>query len=379
MTKTLYLRYILIFLHRFHLPSEHVQRKRLQRFRSRSPRLEDVAARAGVSTATVSRVLNRRGSVTPDLKARVETAIRELAYVPHGAARALASQRTRTIGAIVPTIDNAIFATALQQLQKRLSAVGYTLLLASSEYDLGRERDECHALVEKGVDGIILVGTAHDDAVYRLLGATGVPYLTIWSYDESSPHPNIGFDNFGAAARIVDYILDIGHTRVAMVAGINSGNDRARLRSEGVQHALRQRRLGFADGEYIEVEYTFEAGRTAAGVLLDRASPPTAVVCGNDVLALGVLFEALDRGLSVPRDLSITGFDGQALAGHVKPALTTVHIPSAEMGAMAADYIIARLDGRPTAARTCLDTSLVIRDTTAPPGSSRPGGRGRRD
>ncbi len=341
--------------------------KRLQDQEDHTPRLEDVAARAGVSTATVSRVLNRRASVTEALRNRVLKAVEELGYVPHGAARALASRRSRTIGAIVPTIDNAIFSASLQTMQERLSEFGYMLLLASSDYNLEREQKESQALVEKGVDGLILVGESHLPGIYGLLGKKHVPYVNIWIYNDASPHPCVGFDNYGSAVKLADYLIDIGHRRIAMVAGINEGNDRAVGRSTGVRDALARRGLDFHLGFYEERGYSIEEGRKAASAWLSHPSPPSAIMCGNDILALGVLFECLNRGIDVPREISITGYDGLDISGHVRPALTTVHIPSAEMGTLAADYLVARLENRTVAEKTRLDTSLVIRGTTAPP------------
>ena len=166
--------------------------ERLQIGTSNAPRLEDVAQHAGVSSATVSRVLNQPEKVTEALRLKVQKAVNELGYVPHGAARALASRRSLTIGAIVPTIDNAIFSCTLQHLQNQISNYGYTLLLASSDYNLERERKECQALIEKSIDGMILVGESHDPAVYNMLIAKQVPYTNIWIYDETSPHPCVG-------------------------------------------------------------------------------------------------------------------------------------------------------------------------------------------
>lgn len=346
---------------------------RLQSNSEDTPRLDDVAKLAGVSTATVSRVLNRRKSVTQEMRNRVFQAVEQLGYVPHGAARALASRRSKTIGAIVPTIDNAIFATSLQTLQERLSEFGYTLLLASSDYDLEREQKETQALLEKGVDGLILVGETHLAGVYGLLGKKRVPYVNIWIYNEGSPHPCVGFDNYGAAVQLTDYLIDIGHREIAMVAGVNEGNDRAVGRSRGVRDALRRRGLDFHNGFYEERGYSIEEGRKAASAWLTHPSPPTAIACGNDILALGVLFECINRGIKVPQEMSITGFDGLDICRHVSPALTTVHIPSAEMGTLAADYLIARLDKRTVAEKTRLASSLVIRATTAPPRAARIG------
>ena len=195
------------------------------------PRLADVARRAGVSTATVSRALNQPHAVTAELRDRVHAAVDALGYVPHGPARALASRRSNTIGAVVPTIDNAIFARNIQSLQARLFEAGRTLFLASSDYDYAREQREVQSLVERGIDGLILVGEQRNQAVYRLLENKRVPYVTTWIFHEDSPHPCVGFDNHQAAYQVASYLLDIGHRDIAMVAGIREGNDRAAARA----------------------------------------------------------------------------------------------------------------------------------------------------
>lgn len=331
------------------------------------PRLADVARLAAVSTATVSRVLNRPGTVTPELRRRVHDAVDTLGYVRHGPARALASRRSNSIGAVVPTIDNAIFARNIQALQARLFESDLTLLLASSDYDYEREQREVQSLVERGIDGMILVGEARARSVYRLLENKRVPYVNTWIYREDSPHPCVGFDNVHAAYQIGSYLIDIGHRNIAMVAGITQGNDRAAARVKGVTTAMAEREIRFAPDCLLEHEYGIAEGRRAASRLLASPNRPTAIVCGNDVLALGVLFECRARGVHVPRDISITGFDDLDLAANIDPPLTTIRVPAAEMGRRAAEYLLARLEETPMPEKTELQAALVVRETTAPP------------
>jgi LacI family transcriptional regulator len=335
------------------------------------PRLADVAHLAAVSTATVSRVLNQPDAVTPQLRKRVHAAVETLGYVPHGPARALASRRSNTIGAVVPTIDNAIFARNLQALQARLFQSDLTLLLASSDYSYEREQREVQSLVERGIDGLILVGEAHERSVYRLLETKHVPYVNTWIYREDSPHPCVGFDNVQAAYQIGSYLLDIGHRNIAMVAGVRQGNDRAAARVDGVTAAMAERGIRFAPGHLVEHEYEIAEGRRAASRLLASPNRPTAIVCGNDVLAFGVLFECRARGINVPHDVSITGFDDLDLAANMDPPLTTIRVPAAEMGHRAAEYLLARLEKTPIPEKTELQAALVVRETTAPPAVTR--------
>jgi len=341
-------------------------RKRLQPHRDRLPTLREVAEFARVSTATVSRALNRPNSVRPILRDRVRQAVKSLGYVPHGAARALASHRSRIVGTIIPTIDNAIFARGIQALQRRLSRDGYTLLLASSGYDLEREFSEARILVERGVDALMLVGEEHQTRLFTLLETAHLPYVSTWVYRERAPHPCIGFDNRLAALRITTHLLDLGHRSIAMIAGITTGNDRAKARVAGVRETLRAHGLALAPGNYIEMRYSIKAGGSAMRALLAREQPPTAVICGNDVLALGALFECQARGVAVPSRISLTGFDDLELAAQVVPPLTTMRVPSREMGVHAAEYLLARLAGDSPPDRIELEASLILRATTAP-------------
>lgn len=343
------------------------QRKRLQIHAGQSVRLLDVARQAEVSTATVSRVLNDPGKVRPELAERVHAAIRRLGYVPHGAARALASHRSHTMGAVVPTLDNAIFARGIQALQQRLSEDGYTLLLAMSEYDLAREVLQVEKLIERGIDGLMLIGEAHDPRLYALLHAKGLPYVNTWVFREGSPHPCIGFRNSDAAYRIASYLIDIGHRDIGMIAGISRHNDRAADRIAGVRRALAERGSALPDDWLIERRYDVGEGRQALRQLLGGPRPPTAVICGNDVIAFGALFEARALGMRIPDDLSIIGFDDLDLASQVDPPLTTMHVPSVRMGKGAAAYLLARLVGENPPDATELEASLIVRGTTAPP------------
>ena len=241
------------------------------------------------------------------------------------------------------------------------------MLLASCDYNQDRERREVQALVEHGIDGLLLIGDSHHKGLYELLHRKQVPYINTYTYSEDSPHPCVGFDNEQAAYQLTSYLLDIGHTNIAMIAGITEGNDRALNRVRGVKRALTERGLHFLPEHYNEWAYEISEGRKAANQLLASPVPPTAIVCGNDILALGALFECLARGIDVPAEMSITGFDGLDLAGQVTLPLTTFHVPSIEMGRRSAEYFIARLNDKPVTDKTKLESSLIIRNTTAPP------------
>jgi len=335
--------------------------------RCRTAKLSDVADLARVSTATVSRALTCPDKVKPATAARIRQAVEALGYVAHGAARALASRRTHTIGAVIPTLDNAIFANTAQALQKTLDEAGYTLLLASHEFDAEIEARVTQALVERGVDGLVLLGTTHHPSVLRLLDTHEIPYVLTWALDTTGRHPCVGFSSRDAAIRVAQHLLDLGHREFAMISGVTAGNERASERLAGVRQALAARGIALAPSRVVEKPYTLSAGREGLRELMRAAPRPTAVICGNDVLAIGALAECQAMGLAVPREVSITGFDDLEMSAVVSPALTTVHFPTAELGSYAAQHLLARLADKPFEMRTELPVELVVRASTAAP------------
>lgn len=339
----------------------------------RTATLHDVAHAAGVSTATVSRAFNRPDTVREALRQRVQAAAAELRYIPNDAARALASHRSRVIGAIVPTLDNAIFAQGVAAIQTRVEAAGYGLLLAANNYDLERELVQARTMVGQGIEGLVLVGTRHHPALRDLLREHRIAYVCLGAFAPAEEPTCVGFDNRRAAYVATRYLLELGHRRIGMVAGIRKDNDRAAGRVEGMRMAMGEAGVtlpdatGHAvDGWLVESAYTYEAARLATRRLLAGACPPTALVCGNHILALGALRECQARGLHVPRQMSIVGFDDLAPARQAHPAMTTIRVPTTQMGEAAADFVLAALaGGAPSAVE--IPFKLVIRASAGPP------------
>ena len=334
-----------------------------------SVRLSDIARAAGVSRATASRALVSPELVRAETRDRILAAMRRLGYVPHGAARALVSRRSRTIGAVVPTLDNPIFASSIQALQRRIALDGYTLILASHEYDLEAEVNVVSALVERGVDGVVLVGRDHSPDLHRLLVKAAIPYELTWVVGDDRQHYALGFSNRKAAARVTRHLLDLGHREFAMISGLTESNDRARERVAGVREALESEGFSLPAHRLEEIPFGIAAARAALGRLLDRSERFTAVVCGNDILAFGALREAKARRIAVPSRLSVTGFDDIDLAAEWTPSLTTLHIPVAEIGRLAAERMLARLAGKDVPRSQELDVDLVVRKSSGKPAS----------
>lgn len=338
---------------------------------SRRPpvRLSDVAKRARCSAATVSRVLNAPQSVNAEARLRVEAAVRDLGYMRNGAARALRSRRSQIVGLILPTLKQPIYAGFVETLQETLAQHSHSLLVTSSDYSLGQELFQARLLAERGIDGLVLVGHTHRLELYAMLEAQDVPYVTTYTFVPRSRHPVVGFDNRAAIGKVVDFLVGLGHRDVAMVVADHRENDRVEERIAGAVSALAAHGVALPPERITRENFTLEGGRAGLRRLIASGAHPTAVMCSSDVLAYGVLIEARARGLSVPSDLSVTGFDDLADSSHLDPALTSLAISADEIGRLAGEYLLARIAGQPHDAEVAIETRLVVRGTTAsPPG-----------
>ena len=329
--------------------------------------VQDLAELAGVSTASVSRALNNSGRVSADVRRRVHEVAERVGYVPHAAARALASQSTHTIGAVVPTLENPNFAIGIEALQKRLAQEGYTLFVSSSGYQLEQERQQVETFVTRGVDGIMLVGALHAPSVHEFLRRKKIPFVDTWVLSGSSDVPSIGFDNRAAAMQLTDFLLDLGHKDFGVIAGVTKSNDRARARVKGIRKSLRARGLALRQELLIERPYRIVDGQLAMRALMAAKTRPTAVICGNDVLAFGAMLECQRQGIRVPGEVSIVGFDDLDFASQLLPPLTTIHVPADRIGVAAAEYLLAAIEKRPNILIPEITANLIVRGSTAPP------------
>lgn len=329
---------------------------------STTPTLADVARAAGVSTATVSRCLNDPDRVVEGTRSKVMDAVRELGYSPNFGARALAAKRTNTIGAIIPTMENAIFARGLQAFQEELREHGITMLVASSSYRADLEEEQIRTLAARGADGLLLIGYHRDPKIYEFLRRQGIPVLVAWVYDPDSAVPTVGFDNYSAMKALAEKVISLGHSRVGIITADQSSNDRARERVRAITDAMSE--AGHRSGISIEeTTYGISQGAEAFERLMTVQSPPTVVMCGNDVLAVGAIGRAKEMGLDVPGDVSVTGFDDIEIATVTSPPLTTVHVPHKRMGKEAARRLIELVGEAAPQPSVRLETTLSLRDS----------------
>ena len=331
------------------------------------PKLKDVARAAGVSPATVSRVLNNPKIVRPTIQAKVQRAIISLGFTPDAAARALKSRRSRTIGAVVPTLGVAIFADGIGALQGRLREHGYTLLVANSEYEPEKELQEISVLLDRGVDGIVLVGDAFSSGVKVLAKRHDASLVTTYVGKSRHGIPAVGIDNAEVMYRMTQYLSGLGHREFGIITDEAKTNDRTRARCNGALKALKEGGIRLGESRTVKVTYSVASGRAGLRKLMASDPAVTAVLCTSDALALGALAESKALGLLVPKDLSITGFDDIEISAHTDPPLTTVKMPAFEIGCLAADHIVASIAGQAVPMSTNLFAQMVIRESCAAP------------
>ena len=321
--------------------------------------LQEVARRARVSTATVSRVLNNGASVKSSTRARVLRVIQELKYSPNVHAQSLAGGRSRSIGVIVSNIENPFFLDVYKTVEAGAHAAGYEVIMANTDYSSERLVTSIRLMLGRRLAGVAAIVSEMDAALIQELSSQRIPVVF---YDVGTPRrniTNIRVDYRGGMAKLTSYLYSLGHRRVGYIGHhATLGPIHERVQS-----------LRDATGKYpgLEVDMatdadTLEGGRQAARVLLARSPRPTALVCVNDVMAVGALREARTRGLRVPEDLSVTGFDNVTLAQFSVPALTTVHIPREQIGRTICACLMR--DDVPREQEFVVEPELVVRDST---------------
>ncbi len=329
--------------------------------------LERVARRARVSTATVSRVLNNTGPVKSATRARVLKAIEAFKYSPNLHARSLAGGQSRSIGVIVSNIDNPFFLDVYRAVETRAHDAGYEVIMAHTDYTSERLVSSIRLMIGQRVAGLAAIVSEMDSALITELSAQRIPVVF---YDVGTPRrniTNIRVDYASGMSKLTSYLYSLGHRRLGFLAHhatLGPVNERqksvlaAARRHRGVQVATA------ADAD------TLEGGRRAARALLDAHPRVTAVVCVNDLMAVGAMRELRTRGRRVPEDVSVTGFDNITLAQFCQPALTTVHIPIDTIGETVCDFLM-NPGKSPLPHEFVIDPELVLRESTGPASSSR--------
>jgi LacI family transcriptional regulator len=238
----------------------------------------------------VSRCLNYPDQIAEHTRLKVQDAVEALGYSPNFGARAMAVRRSNTIGAIIPTMENAIFARGLQAFQEELRRHGFTMLVASTSYRPDIEEEQIRTLVARGADALLLIGHERAPEIYDFLDMQGVPSLVTWAFDEDAKRPSVGFDYAAAMHEMATKVIDLGHHKLGLISAEVAWNDRAGARLLGLQRAMTS--LNTGDLQVIETKYGIEERAVAFDLMMREGPRPTAVFCGNDVLAMGALRRA---------------------------------------------------------------------------------------
>ncbi|MFG1350840.1 substrate-binding domain-containing protein [Xanthobacter autotrophicus] len=335
--------------------------------------IRTVAERAGCSIATVSRVINRSAPTSPAVEARVRAAVDALGFRPSEIGRALKALRTKTLGVVIPSLTNPVFAASVAGMQSAARERKHTLLLTATDYEPGAEAELVETLVAQNVAGLILtVADAAENATLDLLEAEGIPYVLVHNEPTRPGRAAVCVDNAAATFALTGTMIAAGHRRITYLAGRFATSDRARRRHEGYRAAMAA--AGLEPEAPLELDYLGDAPSHAEALagLFCTGAPPTAALCSNDLLALSVVGALRTLGLRVPDDISVAGFDGIALGGAVHPTLATVDTPTRLMGAHAVTMLFTMIEAGAAPRVEHLPFTLRPGGTLAPRGAADP-------
>lgn len=338
----------------------------------RSPRLKDVAEAAGVHISTASRALNERTAslLNPQTLERVRETAGELGYRVNGMARALKTRRSLSIGMVIPDITNPFFPPAVRGAEDVLDRAGYSLLLSSTDNDLGKANRQVAAMLESQVGGLLLAMALRDDPLVNELRAGGTPLVLLNRTIDRGGVSAVIPDDYNGGLEAVEHLFSLGHRRLGFVGGpLSTSNGARRLASfeQTVQ------RLGLPEPATLETSAFDEGGGYAAAQLLLTEHPSvTGVVAANDLLAVGIIAAAAERGRACPADISVVGFNDMLLASRLQPPLTTIRIPQYQVGARSAELLLRLIDDPGRRPETIqIAGELIVRGSTAPPSDVR--------
>jgi LacI family transcriptional regulator len=318
--------------------------------------IRDVAARAGVSVATVSRVFNQKGPVREDTSRRVMAIASEMQYVPHAGARSLSTRSTRTIGVVLPDLHGEFFSEVIRGIDLAARQSGFHLLLSGSHSDREEMREVVHA-VRGLVDGLIVMSPDLEPSALLADLPHRIPVVMLNSRVDG--RPSITIDNMGGARGVVRHLAALGHRRIAFISGPAQNAD-AEQRRRGYRTAVRSAELDADRSLEIEGSFTEDSGYEAGRKIVALTPRPTAVFAANDAMAIGTLSAFREAGLGVPEDIALVGFDDIPIARFLSPPLTTVKVPISELGRRGFELLMNHVQS-PAQGPAKLETTLVVR------------------
>lgn len=294
----------------------------------------DVAKKANVSMATVSRVINGNTNVKPTTRKKVLAAIDELGFRPNAVARGLASRKTTSVGVIIPDISNMFFAELARGIEDIATMYKYHIILSSSDQNLNRELDLFDNMLEKQVDGVIFMGGSVSEDHVKAFRNSNIPVVLAATVDESNEIPSVNIDYYSAIQDAVHHLVEEGNHKSIGYVSNNTGSSIERSKIQGFKDKLEDHKIQVPSHLIYEGDDTYQAGLKAAEYFLGLDESPSAIMTSSDEMALGVVHGAQDRGVKIPEDLSVVGFDNTRLSVMVRPELTTVVQPMYDIGAV---------------------------------------------
>ncbi|MDX3976395.1 LacI family DNA-binding transcriptional regulator [Shinella sp.] len=332
--------------------------------------VHDVAKLANVSIATVSRVLNTTDNVNKDMAERVMKAAAQLGYTTNSAGKALRLARTRTIGTLLPRLDDPIFSELAHGIQETLFAQDYAGFLQTSGYDNTKIFDAAYRLFNRGAEGLLVFGRVDDPRLMEFIEKNPIPVLQVYSYLDNHPLPSVGIDNAKCTQKMAELMLRFGHKEIALISGPTQGNDRQQSRLQAYEQMMRDHGLKTMV-QVVQPGYTINDGGLAFRRIIEHNPKVTAVMCNTDLLACGVLSECRKLSIDVPGQMSVSGFEDVSFAPLLYRPLTTLSVPAGDIGRYAARAMIANLEQDETLTSMQFETSLILRDsiTVAPKAS----------
>lgn len=323
--------------------------------------IKQVAAAAGVSTATVSRVMVGSAGVTRKMREKVREAVRKLDYHPNQLARGLRAGLRKVVGVIVPDLQNPFFPSVVHGVEEVLSEAGYTLILGHSGGEAEREKIHMSVLRGEGAAGLILIPEDRSGEAYQTLKAWEIPVVAVDRAPQGLSVDLVSTSNREGVREAVGHLLGHGYREIAFINGAE-GLSITRDRLDGYREAMREAGVPVREAHIIHSDFKLEGGRVAMRRLLDLSKPPRAVVSANNLMTLGALQAIHERGLAIPEDVAIVGFDDMPWATSLRPPLTVVTQPAEDLGRTAAQLLLERLqDPKRVVRHVILPTQLVVR------------------
>ncbi|MEC4020093.1 LacI family DNA-binding transcriptional regulator [Streptomyces sp. H27-D2] len=332
--------------------------------------IKDVAVRAGVSAATVSRVLNEHPAVRADTRSRVLVAVAELGYRPNAVARSLRTHQTRTLGLVISDVLNPFFTELARSVEDEARALGYSVIIGNADEQPDLQDHHVRTLLDRRIDGVLVSPT--DGASPLMLDAarSGTPMVFVDRWIPGVDVPVVRTDGRDAVRDLVAHLYALGHRRLAIIAGpaaTTTGSERV----DAFRDALREHGLPLPAKYIGQGDFQADSGRRATARFLDLAQPPEVVFAADNLMALGAMDEIRARGLRVPDDVALAAFDDVPWFVHTDPPITAIAQPTGELGRVAVRALIDRVEGR-TAASVALSARLVVRRSCGEPEGSNP-------